>query len=102
MTNKPHPTSPVVMMVDRSFIRKVMVKTMFRAVLERDPGFHGCSARIGGDGDDVEEDEEDEGEWRDGASAPRKGPGNAIESAAGACVLWSTVAVGCLIGGRPK
>ena len=25
-----------------------------------------------------------------------------IESAAAACVLWSTVGVGCLIGGRPK
>ncbi len=25
-----------------------------------------------------------------------------IESAAAACVLWSTIGVGCLIGGRPK
>lgn len=79
-----------------------MVSTMFRAVQERDPGFHGCSAGFGGE----EEEEEEEGEgWigsSDDSDLPGPGPGAAIERAAGACVLWSTVAVGCLIGGRPK
>ena len=87
-----------------SFIRKAMVKTMFRAVQERDPGFYGSSAGFG----DAEEEEEEQadgekdGGRRDGPGSPRTGPGDAIESAAGTCVLWSTVAVGCLIGGRPK
>ena len=82
-------------MVCRSFIRKAMVNTMFRAVQERDPGFHGCSAGFGGEGE--EEEEGEEGGWGEDAVVPR-----AIESAAGACVLWCTVAMGCLIRGRPK
>lgn len=101
MTYRFTPTSPAVMMIFRSFIRKAMVKTMFRAVQERDPVFDGRSAGF------REDKEEDKGEelgsgWADGSTVPRTRLGDAIESAAGACVLWCTVAMGCLIGGRPK
>ena len=68
---------------------------MFRAVQERDPGFHGCPTGFG-DG----EEERGTGSG-DGGDVPRTGRGAAIESAAESCVLWSTVAVGCLMGGRP-
>ena len=68
---------------------------MFRAVQERDPGFHGSSAGGFGGGEEA-------GGWGEGAVVPRAGPPDAIESAAGSCVLWCTVAVGCLVGGRPK
>eukprot|EP00752_Nemacystus_decipiens_P005075 g4606.t1 len=91
---------------NESFIRKALVKNMFRAVQEHDYGVQGCSASAGFGGEDKteeeEEEEEEEGGRRDGTGAPRTGPGDEIESTAGACVLWSTVAVGCLIGGRPK
>ena len=85
------------------------MSTMFRTQQEQDPGIPMCS---GGFDDDVEENgglgrgaevscaagargmrREDE----DGFVAESK-----IESAAGACILWSTVGVGCLVGGRPK
>lgn len=69
---------------------------MFRAVQERDPGFRACPAGFGGEEEQEEEGGEENG-WGEGAVVPK-----AIESAAGACVLWSTVAMGCLIGGRPK
>lgn len=84
-------------MIRRSFIRKAMVRTMFRAVQERDPGYPGGSAggSFGGEG-------EDGGGWGDGAIVAGAGPGDAVENAAGSCVLWCTVAVGCLVGGRPK
>ena len=94
--------------VRRSFIRKAVVSTMFRAVQERDPGVPGYS---GGFGDD-EEEESGLGEGAmvhsaEGRSGARP-EGDAfvteskIESAAAACVLWSTVGVGCLVRGRPK
>eukprot|EP00903_Cladosiphon_okamuranus_P014222 g13213.t1 len=79
-----------------SFIRKAMVRTMFSAVQERGPGFAGFSA-----GGGVWCEEEEVG-WGEGAVVPGAGPGDAIENAASSCVLWCTVAVGCLIGGRPK
>lgn len=87
-----------------------MVRTIFRAVQERDPEFHGCPAGFLEEGDEEdEEDEEDDGKEQeqesgggDRAVVPPAGPREAIESAAGACVLWCTVAVGCLVGGRPK
>lgn len=106
----------MLVVVRRSFIRKAMVKTMFRAVQRRDPGFHGClaapSAKNGEkeeeeeeeeeQDEEVVEEEEEEGGWGNDADALKAGPGDAIDSAGGACVLWSTVAVGCLVGGRPK
>ena len=82
-----------------SFIRKVMVSTMFEAVQGRDPELHECPA---GFLKGVEGHDELENEWGDHAFVPTPGPRNAIESAAGACVLWCTVAVGCLVGGQPK
>ncbi|CAM9794065.1 unnamed protein product [Ectocarpus sp. 4 AP-2014] len=82
-----------------SFIRKAMVSTMFRTMQERDPEFPGPEAGGvvgGGQG------------WGESALVPVGGGGglaraeNAVENAAAACVLWSTVGVGCLIRGRPK
>ncbi len=91
-----------------SFIRKAMVSTIFRAMQERNPGIAGYSGGFYDDGE--------RGGRRDGAMVPTAGgtsgmlPGgedgfateSTIESAAAACVLWSTVGVGCLIAGRPK
>eukprot|EP00903_Cladosiphon_okamuranus_P014223 g13214.t1 len=97
--------------VSESFIRKAMVKTMFCAMQKRNPGLRGRSAGIDGVhvGEEVEEEEEEEeaeDEEEDGcgegADVPGTGLGAAVESAAATCVLWCTVAVGCLIGGRPK
>lgn len=90
----------MMMMIRRSFIRKAMVKTMFRALQERDPGLHGGLPGFG-DGEEVVEEEEGGG-CGDDDDVPATRPAAAIESAAGACVLWCTVAVGCLVGGRPK
>lgn len=73
---------------------------MFRAARERDPGFRGYSADFGGD---EEEEEQEEGDGSDGgAVVPKTGTGGAIETEADACVLWCTIAMGCLIRGRPK
>ncbi len=85
-----------------------MVSTMFRTMQERNPGIPGYSGGFYGDGE--------EGGRRAGTIAPTSGGTSGmlpegedgfateskIESAAAACVLLSTVAVGCLIGGRPK
>ena len=80
---------------------------MFRTVQEHIPGI---SERSGAFGDDQEE----RGGLGEGAMAPSAGGGSGVwseddcvtesktESAAGACVLWSTVGVGCLIRGYPK
>lgn len=73
-----------------------MVRTMFNAFQERDPGFQAFSTG----GSSYGEGEQEVG-WGEGAVVPRAGPGDAIENAAGSCVLWCTVAVGCLVGGRP-
>eukprot|EP00752_Nemacystus_decipiens_P005073 g4604.t1 len=71
-----------------------MVRTMFRVVQERDPGLHRCPTCFL---------EEEQGTGRgDDADVPAAKRRDEIESAAGACVLWCTVAVGCLVGGRPK
>jgi len=80
---------------------------MFRAVQERNPRIPGYSERL--------YDEEEEGRWREGAMVQTSGRSGAwpegadgsgteskIESAAAACVLWSTIGVGCLVGGHPK
>ncbi|CAM9279340.1 unnamed protein product, partial [Ectocarpus sp. 8 AP-2014] len=84
-----------------SFIRKAMVSTMFRTMQERDPEFPGPEAGgVAGGGHG----------WGESALVPGGGGGggglaraeNAVENAAAACVLWSTVGVGCLIRGRPK
>lgn len=83
-------------MIPRSFIRKTLVRTLFHTTQGRGLGLPGYSA--GGYGGV----EEEEGGCGDGALGPEAGPGDAIESAAGACVLWCTVAVGCLLKGRPK
>ncbi len=85
-----------------------MVRTMFRAMQERTPRIPGYS---GGDYDDDGE----EGGRGEGAMVPTAGRSgmwprsedgfateSKIESAAAACVLWSTIGVGCLVGGHPK
>lgn len=91
-------TSSAVTMI-HSFVRKAMVKTMFGVVRQKhEAGLSGCPAAFW----KVEEDGEEEGESGDGAVVPRLGSRDAIENAADACVLWCTVAVGCLVGGRPK
>eukprot|EP00752_Nemacystus_decipiens_P005072 g4603.t1 len=77
-----------------SFIRKAMVRTMLPVVQESDPRFHRYSAGLlAGEG---------EIGWGDDADVPAAARRDEIESAAGACVLWCTVAVGCLVGGRPQ
>lgn len=91
----------------RSFIRKAMAGAMFCAVQENDPGFHGHLAGLLKEEDEEGDEEENKGEdqengWGDHAAVPTAGPREAIESAASACVFWCTVAVGCLVGGRPK
>ncbi len=85
-----------------SFIRKAMVSTMFRTMQERNPGIPGYSGGFFHDGE--------EGERQEGAMVPMAGgrredgfaTESKIESAAAACVLWSTIGIGCLVGGRPK
>lgn len=96
MTKRVTPTPLVVLMIGRSLIRKAMVHTMFLAARERDPGFQGCSA---GFGEEEEEEAVEEAGWGHGAVVPKAGPG---DTAANACVLWCTVAMGCLLRGRPK
>lgn len=75
---------------------------MFRAVHERDPGLHGRSASFGGGEEEEKEEEEEEDGCGDDDDVPGTGLGAATESASATCVLWCTVAVGCLMGGRPK
>ena len=78
-----------------------MVSTMFRTMQEFDPEFPGCREEGGqGERSMVSSSESGNGmlvDAEDGFVAESK-----IESAAAACVLWSTVGMGCLIGGRPK
>ena len=85
-----------------------MVSTMFRTIQERDPGVPGYSGGFGDDGEKgmlgggamVRTAGGSGGAWREGEDdfvTESK-----IESAAAACILWSTVGVGCLLGGRPK
>ena len=104
--------APLVTMICGSFIRKAMLSIMFRTVQERDPEHHEClagsleSSFLQLEDEDEDEDEEGNGEEQedhcgDHAVVPTAGPWDAIESAAGACALWCTVAVGCLVGGRP-
>ena len=82
---------------------------MFRTLQERNPAVPRYSGGLYGE-------QEDGGGLGEGALVssagctsgvwPEGGDGFAteskIESAAAACVLWSTVGVGCLVGGRPK
>lgn len=81
---------------------------MFRKMQEFDPGFPGCPEGPCHDGE--------KGGQGGRAVVSSVGAGSGvlpegddefasesqIESAAAACVLWSTVGVGCLIGRRPK
>ncbi len=75
---------------------------MFRT-MEHDPAFPAYSGGLSDDGDD-------KGGLGEGAmvhtAGVRDGDGlvneSKIESASATCILWSTVGVGCLIGGRPK
>ncbi|CAM9691032.1 unnamed protein product [Ectocarpus sp. 6 AP-2014] len=84
-----------------SFIRKAMVSTMFRTMQERDPEFPGPEAGgVVGGGHGWGESALVLGGGGGGGSLARAE--NAVENAAAACVLWSTVGVGCLIRGRPK
>ena len=86
-----------------------MVSTMFRTLQERNPGIPGYSGAFYDDGEEkdglgggamVPSARGRSGVWsggEDGFVTESK-----IESAAAACILWSTVGVGCLVGGRPK
>jgi len=83
-----------------SFIRKAMVSSMFRTMSEQDPTFP-----VYAEGFCDGEEKMGPGE---GAMVHTAGGGDGfvteskVESASATCVLWSTVGVGCLIGGRPK
>ncbi|CAM9560265.1 unnamed protein product [Scytosiphon promiscuus] len=81
-----------------SFIRTAMVRTMFRTMQEQNPDV----LSDGGDGDDGWGPENRGGALVPGFGGVGLSQGDTIESAAAACVLWSTVGVGCLIRGRPK
>lgn len=85
-----------------------MVSTMFRTMQEFDPELPGCpegpchDGEKGGQGERSVVSSAGDGrgvlpEGEDGFATESK-----IESATAACVLWSTVGVGSLIGGRPK
>ena len=92
------------MICHHSFICKAVVSTMFGAVQGRDPWLNVYPACVVGEGEE-EEEEEEENKGKGGGDhtiASAAGPRDAIESAAGTCVLWCTVAVGCLVAGQPK
>ena len=82
---------------------------MFRTLQEQHPGIPMYSGglydgrdengRLGG-GAMVASADGTSGVWLDGGDD--SAIESKIESAAAACILWSTVGVGCLVGGRPK
>ena len=82
---------------------------MFRTLHEQDPGVSeypgvfgddGEKAGLGGEGAVRTTAGGAGGVWPEGEDGFENE--SKVESAAAACVLWSTVAVGCLIGGRSK